>query len=92
MRSYYRKYEKKYRLENGFKYEKDWKLRNPEKVKAHKKLSYAVKVGRIKKQPCRECGGGNVQGHHPNYSEPLKVIWLCPEHHTEHHQELLTLK
>lgn len=51
--------------------------------------SYAkvyLKRGKIIRQPCRDCGA-EAQMHHPDYSKPLEVIWLCREHHlAEHHK------
>lgn len=49
----------------------------------------AVKRGRIKKRPCKICGSENkIQPHHPDYSQPLKVVWLCAAHHTKLHASI----
>jgi hypothetical protein len=32
-------------------------------------------------QPCEVCGATKVEKHHPDYSKPLEVRWLCREHH-----------
>lgn len=50
-------------------------------------LNNAVRDGRISKLPCFICGCLDVQGHHPDYSRPLDVIWLCVKHHAEIHRE-----
>jgi hypothetical protein len=55
--------------------------RFPEKKAAHLAFHQAVKVGRVKRKPCKICGLANAQGHHPDYSKPLEVVWLCPSHH-----------
>ena len=35
---------------------------------------------------CEVCGSTKrIHGHHPTYSDPLKVIWVCPKHHKEIH-------
>jgi len=84
IREYNRKYNKKWRKENGYHNEKKWKKNNPEAIRAQKLLRYAVKKKLIKKQPCAISGCGitkNIQGHHPDYSKPLEVIWCCPKHH-----------
>ena len=39
-----------------------------------------LKRGKIRKQPCAHCGEPNSKMHHPDYSQPLKVIWLCASH------------
>jgi hypothetical protein len=33
------------------------------------------------------CGTMEVESHHPDYSQPLKVIWLCCKHHRQLHRE-----
>jgi hypothetical protein len=64
-----------------------WTLRNPEKCKAQSELKYAVRTGRITKDPCEVCGATDlVHGHHEDYSRPLEVLWLCPTHHAELHR------
>ena len=40
-----------------------------------------IKLGVIKKMPCRVCGDGKSQAHHPDYTQPLEVVWLCQSHH-----------
>lgn len=32
---------------------------------------------------CASCG--RPHGHHPDYSRPLDVVWLCDKHHKEVH-------
>ena len=61
------------------------RLKYPEKHKARSKLRYAVKVGKIKKLPCRDCNEIKVHGHHIDYSRPFDVIWLCDKHHKQEH-------
>ena len=55
---------------------------NPEKVKARSAVAYALKTGRLFKQPCH-CSKTKAGAHHEDYSKPLNVIWLCPKHHAE---------
>lgn len=45
------------------------------------------KRGKLKRQPCQKCGSNNAEKHHPDYSQPLLVEWLCRECHLEHHRE-----
>ena len=59
----------------------------PEKYKARNKLSNALRDGKIIKGNCVVCGISKVEAHHPDYRNPLNVIWLCIEHHKQiHHQ------
>lgn len=58
---------------------------NPEKYAAHVAVSNAVRDGKLKKQPCIVCKSGDAHAHHEDYSKPLDVIWLCPEHHQQYH-------
>jgi len=77
MRIYNRIYNREWRKENGYHSEIKWKRNNPEKVKAEAKLHRAVKRGVIKRQPCYVCGSENSMAHHPDYSKPLSVKWVC---------------
>ena len=45
----------------------------------------AVASGKLVKTPCHVCGEVQVEGHHPDYSRPLDVVWLCRKHHNEVH-------
>lgn len=52
------------------------------KRKARLAVSNAVRDGRLIKQLCW-CGAVRVDAHHPSYTKPLEVIWLCKKHHVE---------
>lgn len=59
----------------------------PVKYKARYTLTNAVRDGKIMKpKDCERCGkGGQIDGHHHDYSKPLDVNWLCvPCHNQEH--------
>ena len=58
---------------------------------ARSKARNALKSGKIFKTPCY-CGDLNVQGHHSDYSKPLKVVWLCAKHHAEVHSTIRYLQ
>jgi hypothetical protein len=62
------------------------KLRIPHKIKARRKLYYAVKTGVLERGVCEVCGADNPEGHHANYSNPLRVRWLCRKHHNDLHR------
>ena len=61
---------------------KHWKEKYPERSKAHKKVFVEIRAGRLKQVKCF-CGIKNTQAHHPDYSKPLEVVWLCKKHHME---------
>ena len=58
---------------------------HPDHHKARGYLSHAVRDGRIfKPSACSVCGDTKrrIEGHHPDYSKPLEVVWCCtPCHH-----------
>jgi hypothetical protein len=58
-------------------------IKDPTKKKARQKFAYAVKAGRIVRQPCGVCGKEPAEGHHEDYNKPFDVIWLCKDHHAE---------
>lgn len=49
---------------------------------------YWAKVfGLLTPLPCRECGTTlNIEAHHPDYRQPLGVVWLCGACHTVEHK------
>lgn len=57
----------------------------PEKFHARQAVKYAIKVGKLIKQPCEVCGDKKSQAHHDDYSKQLDVRWLCVKHHSEIH-------
>lgn len=57
----------------------------PDRHKAHQEVRKAIKNGLLSKLPCFVCGSEKTEAHHPDYSSPLDVIWLCPRHHKEAH-------
>lgn len=63
-----------------------WRRRNAEKVRAMGAVRNAVRDGRLHKEPCRYCGDTEVEAHHPDYSKPLEVVWVCGKHHKMIHR------
>ncbi len=61
-----------------------WRDRNRVRRAAHTILGNAVRSGRVTPLPCF-CCGEKAEAHHPDYSTPLAVVWLCPAHHKETH-------
>ena len=43
--------------------------------------------GKIEKKPCETCGNPNSQMHHTDYSQPLKIMWLCRRCHLKRHRD-----
>ncbi len=84
---YYREYDRK----RGSRMTNDdlrrQRAKHPEWVVAHNAVSKAVRAGKLVKKPCEVCGASFVHAHHPDYSEPLEVIWLCPAHHRMIHAQ-----
>jgi len=62
-----------------------YKKREPYREKCKRKFHYAIKIGRIIKQPCVICGKFPADGHHSDYSKPLDIVWLCRQHHVQLH-------
>ena len=58
-----------------------WNAANPEKRRAHRAVGYALKVGKLVREPCEFCGASKVQAHHDDYAKPLVVRWWCHDHH-----------
>lgn len=61
----------------------------PQKKYARRQIRNQIKNGSlVKPQKCQDCGVNNVlfDAHHPDYSKPLKIIWLCRACHTKCHQ------
>jgi hypothetical protein len=52
---------------------------------AHIAVGNALRDGVLTKLPCLICGDES-EAHHPDYSRPLDVVWLCSSHHKEAHK------
>jgi hypothetical protein len=62
----------------------EWRKKFPERKNAQAKVYRALSSGKLKKQPCFVCGEV-AEAHHPDYSRPLDVVWLCASHHRQAH-------
>lgn len=69
-----------------------WRLRTgyvqkPDPVKRYARVvvGNAIRAGKLTRQSCQVCGA-KAHAHHPDYTKPFKVIWLCAEHHGEQHR------
>lgn len=72
-------------------YMKEWRSRQHTEEGRRKKRARAIagvykKRGKLVPQPCEVCGGDHTEMHHPDYHQPLLVVWLCRRHHSELHR------
>ncbi len=81
---YYSKPEKRERRNDN---QRAYAAREGVRPKALARLAVrqAVRRGDLTKGSCAQCGSERVQAHHPDYSQPLMVTWLCAVHHREEH-------
>lgn len=56
-----------------------------DRTAAHNAVARALKSGALVKLPCWVCGKSETEAHHPVYSMPLDVVWLCAAHHKKIH-------
>jgi hypothetical protein len=97
-RKYYvenREYILKKRKENinHKKNNKKYYYNNKEKMRAKQIVYQKTKSGEIKKGNCFLCNNKkNIQGHHPDYTRPLYIFWLCKKCHNYIHRILRMLK
>lgn len=66
-----------------------WSQLNSHKRRAHLTVSRAIASGKLKRKPCAVCKTKrDVEAHHDDYTQPLRVQFLCGEHHRQRHREL----
>jgi hypothetical protein len=93
---YYRAYDKaraatdrrKMRLADR---QRRYRSSNSAKAAARCAVYRAVLSGRLCRHPCEVCGAVEVDGHHDDYSQPLRVRWLCRKHHLIEHRNYVTV-
>jgi ribosomal protein S27AE len=76
--------------ERALIYQKGYEIVNPEKSASHKEVRRALQNGTLKRpSSCSECGRGKcrIAAHHPDYSQPLAVEWLCGSCHQKRHPQ-----
>lgn len=76
-----------HRAELRNKITRRWVGEHADRRKAHSIVNYALRSGQIKKaEHCLNCGAGEgLEAHHPDYSRPLDVVWLCVPCHRQTH-------
>ena len=57
------------------------------RMAAKNAVKYALKVGKLIKEPCWICGEIMSEAHHPSYANDMRlaVTWLCKIHHNQIH-------
>jgi hypothetical protein len=62
-------------------------LKHPDRYRARQMLRCAVKSGKVARPAnCSRCGRECIpDAHHPDYSKPLEVDWLCGDCHRAEH-------
>lgn len=72
-----------------YQWNRERKMRDPQKTRARQATLNAIRAGRLVRLPCEACGTTvRVEAHHPDYSKPLDVRWLCDTHHHEEHRRM----
>ena len=70
---------------------RSWDRAHPEAERARQLLRNAIKSGKLQRPSvCSECGRTNTRlhAHHSDYTQPLKVVWLCASCHKNLHNGL----
>jgi len=67
---------------------RSWEARNPDKIRAYRILYREKRKGCISPpSTCSVClKGASVHAHHPDYSRPLFICWVCAACHKETHR------
>jgi excisionase family DNA binding protein len=52
------------------------------------RTSRAIYAGILERKPCEICGAIPAEAHHEDYSDHLKIRFLCRPHHREIHRGL----
>lgn len=85
-REQYLAYEKTRQSPERVRKIKERKSKYPQRQKARVIIHNDIARGKITRQPCEVCGNPKVDAHHPDYSKPREVNWLCRKHHMERHR------
>jgi hypothetical protein len=93
----HRAYQRSMKDDPGFKArhiksQRAWVEKNKLKAAAHIIMHQAIRAGKITKPKiCEACGiatskSRRMEGHHEDYTEPLKIMWLCRICHKMKHR------
>lgn len=92
-REYYRLYDasrerRSDRIEQKRKRTQKRRYLCPEKYKANTKVGNMIRDGKLERKPCFLCGDPKAEAHHPDYTQPKHIAWLCSAcHHAIHAPE-----
>ncbi len=64
-----------------------WIKNNAHKRQAQEQVHRSIASGKLIRKPCAVCNNTKTDAHHPDYSKPLEVIFLCRKHHIEIHRK-----
>jgi hypothetical protein len=84
---------KKWKIKHGIENQRKYRKNHPWKTKARDVINNAIKASKLKRGSCILCGKkpktinkkNIVHAHHPNYLQPLAIIWLCRDCHRKQH-------
>jgi hypothetical protein len=58
------------------------------KLAARNAIAHGLRAGTIERRPCEVCCS-EAEAHHPDYTRPLDVVWLCKTHHARAHRRVI---
>ena len=69
--------------EKHAKLAREYRARNKHKITAQNRLNYAIRIGKIIRNPCEICGDSKSHAHHVSYETKdwYNVRWLCQRCH-----------
>lgn len=63
-------------------YKRQQSVEKPQKRLARTMAGNALRDGWLRREPCYFCGSDtDLEMHHPDYSQPLRIYWLCRQCH-----------
>ncbi len=62
-----------------------------ERYRARSRINMRIGRGTLRRGDCVVCGAPDAEAHHPDYSRPLWISWLCKGHHAALHAGRLCL-
>ncbi len=67
--------------------QQEWRAAHPDRKAAQTALRSAVRAGKLTPWPVCEVPTccEKPEAHHPDYTRPLMVVWLCTPHHRQAH-------